>query len=72
MIARRRANPGKAVLLIAAVSLAFLAVSAAFNWGSCQWYGYQTERQTKFAPYVGCMVKTASGWVPRNELRTTQ
>ncbi|WP_454869749.1 hypothetical protein [Pseudomonas putida] len=72
MIARRRANLGKAVLLIAAVSLAFLAVSAAFNWGSCQWYGYQTERQTKFAPYVGCMVKTTGGWVPRNELRTTQ
>lgn len=57
---------------IAGLALAGLAITAAINWSSCQWYGYQTERQTKFAPYVGCMVKTASGWVPRNELRTTQ
>lgn len=49
-----------------------LAITAAVNWGSCQWYGYQTERQTKFAPYVGCMVKSRAGWVPRNELRTAQ
>ncbi|WP_046786639.1 hypothetical protein [Pseudomonas putida] len=57
---------------VAGLALSALAITAAVNWGSCQWYGYQTERQTKFAPYVGCMVKTASGWVPRNELRTTQ
>lgn len=52
--------------------LSAIAVTAAVNWGSCQWYGYQTERQTKFVPYVGCMVKTHAGWVPRNELRTAQ
>jgi len=57
---------------VAGLALSVLAIAAAVNWGSCQWYGYQTERQTKFAPYVGCMVKTTGGWVPRNELRTTQ
>ena len=57
---------------VAGLALSALAITAAVNWGSCQWYGYQTERQTRFAPYVGCMVKTAGGWVPRNELRTTQ
>lgn len=57
---------------VAGLALSGLAITAVANWGSCQWYGYQTERQTKFAPYVGCMVKTTSGWVPRNELRTTQ
>jgi hypothetical protein len=57
---------------VAGLALSALAITAVVNWGSCQWYGYQTERQTKFAPYVGCMVKTTGGWVPRNELRTTQ
>ncbi|UXH41218.1 MULTISPECIES: hypothetical protein [Pseudomonas] len=57
---------------IAGLALTGLAITAAVNWGSCQWYGYQTERQTKFAPYVGCMVKSRAGWVPRNELRTAQ
>lgn len=57
---------------VAGISLTALAVTAFVHWGSCQWYGYQTERQTKFAPYVGCMVKTSSGWVPRTELRTAQ
>ncbi|AGZ34601.1 MAG: hypothetical protein ACOKSU_26925 [Pseudomonas sp.] len=57
---------------VATVALAGLVVAAAVNWGTCQWYGYQTERQTRFAPYVGCLVKTAGGWVPRNELRTQQ
>ena len=57
---------------VVGLALCALAIAAVVNWGSCQWYGYQTERQTKFAPYVGCMVKTTGGWVPRNELRTTQ
>ncbi|WP_313202301.1 hypothetical protein [Pseudomonas sp.] len=66
----RRKHIGLGV--VAGLSLSALAITAAASWGSCQWYGYQTERLTKFAPYVGCMVKTASGWVPRTELRTTQ
>lgn len=57
---------------VTGLALSALAITAVVNWGSCQWYGYQTERQTKFAPYVGCMVKTIGGWVPRNELRITQ
>lgn len=57
---------------VASVALVGLIVTAFVNWGTCQWYGYQTERQTRFAPYVGCLIKTANGWVPRNELRTQQ
>ena len=57
---------------VAGLALSGIAIAAVVNWGGCQWYGFQTERQTKFAPYVGCMVKTAGGWVPRNELRTAQ
>ncbi|UVL59856.1 hypothetical protein LOY54_17610 [Pseudomonas sp. B21-032] len=57
---------------VAGIGAMALAISAAANWASCSWYGYQTERQTRFAPYVGCMVKTGASWVPRSELRTQQ
>ncbi|RWU21284.1 hypothetical protein DM813_19030 [Pseudomonas alkylphenolica] len=60
------------LVAVAGIGLLVVAVSAAFNWSSCAWYGYQTERQTRFAPYVGCMVKTGTAWVPRSELRTQQ
>lgn len=65
---------GKRIGLAATVLLGVvvLAISAAANWASCSWYGYQTERQTRFAPYVGCLVKTGNAWVPRSELRTQQ
>ena len=57
---------------VAGLAQSGIAIAAVVDWGGCQWYFFQTERQTKFAPYVGCMVKTAGGWVPRNELRTAQ
>lgn len=57
---------------VVGLALCALTIAAVVNWGSCQWYAYQTERQTRFAPYIGYMVKTPGGWVPRNELRTTQ
>jgi len=49
-----------------------LLVNAAINRASCAWYGYQTERDTRYAAFVGCMVHTPSGWVPRTEIRTAQ
>lgn len=52
--------------------VAIVAVNAAINYGSCHWYGYQTERTVRFAMGVGCMVKMESGWTPKMELRTEQ
>jgi hypothetical protein len=42
------------------------------RWGSCAWYGYQTDRETRYAAFVGCMVQVENRWVPRNELRLVQ
>ena len=55
----------------AVLVLAVTAMSAA-NWAGCAWYGYQTDRTTRYAFGVGCMVKMPSGWRPRSELRTEQ
>lgn len=41
-------------------------------WGQCAWYGYQTERETRYAAFVGCMVQIDNKWYPRNELRIAQ
>ncbi|MBV2132011.1 hypothetical protein KRX52_04260 [Pseudomonas sp. MAP12] len=39
---------------------------------NCAWYGSQTERDTRYAAFVGCMVRVGNHWVPRAELRTEQ
>lgn len=47
-------------------------VSRVFAWGACSWYGYQTERDTRYAAFIGCMVEVDGKWYPRNELRVVQ
>jgi hypothetical protein len=61
-------------LLIIAVAIFALVViiSSIANRGACSYYGYQLDRETRYAPFVGCMVKTSNGWALRSELRTTQ
>ncbi|MNF75820.1 hypothetical protein D3C85_1760620 [compost metagenome] len=41
-------------------------------WGACSWYGYQTERDTRYASFIGCMVEVDGKWFPRSELRVVQ
>ena len=41
-------------------------------WGACSWYGYQTDRETRYAAFIGCMVELDGKWYPRNELRVVQ
>ncbi|MBA1200493.1 hypothetical protein G7009_01575 [Pseudomonas capeferrum] len=71
-----RASAKKATMAgmfaIALVAALLWLILRAVDWGLCSWYGTQTERETRFAAFVGCMVKTSSGWVPRSELRTQQ
>jgi len=61
-------------LLIIAVAIFALVViiSSIANRGACSYYGYQLDRETRYAPFAGCMVKTSNGWALRSELRTTQ
>lgn len=44
----------------------------ALAWGQCAWYGYETSRTTRFSPFIGCMIQTPAGWIPRAELRIVQ
>lgn len=57
---------------IAVVVLAVVVTMSVFNRGTCAYYGYQTDRETRYAVFVGCMVKVHDKWIPRNELRVTQ
>ena len=57
------------VLLVVVVIVGFFSL---INRGQCAWYGYQTERETRYAVFVGCMVKVDNQWFPRHELRVAQ
>ena len=59
-----------ATVVIIGLLLFVVLMNRAVAWGA--YYSHQTERETRFAPFLGCMVKTKTGWVPRNELRVVQ
>lgn len=64
-------NPGKTLVLILVLMVVFIvAINAGIRRSACAWYGSQTERETRYSAFVGCMVKTQHGWVPRHELRS--
>lgn len=60
--------------LIIAVGLFALAViiNSVVERSICSYYGYQTDRETRYAAFVGCMVKASDSWVLRSELRAVQ
>lgn len=60
------------LIIAGAASALVVIISSIANRGACSYYGYQLDRETRYAPFVGCMVKTSSGWTLRSELRTTQ
>lgn len=62
----------KVGLALAVIILIILFAIAMLHRASCQWYGYQTEREVRYALGVGCLVKLPNGWTPRNEIRTEQ
>lgn len=60
------------LIIAGAASAMVVIISSIANRGACSYYGYQLDRETRYAPFVGCMVKTSNGWALRSELRTTQ
>ena len=61
------------VLLLSAVMFAAgLLINSLANRAICSYYGYQTDRETKYAAFVGCMAKVSGIWVLRSELRAVQ
>lgn len=57
---------------MALILFAVWLVGRLFAWGACSWYGYQTQRETRYAAFIGCTVKVDERWFPRNELRILQ
>lgn len=62
----------KLLLAAAIICLLLLAFRAGFNWSLCSWYGHETNRDTRYSAFLGCMVKIENRWIPRNELRVVQ
>lgn len=62
----------QSLIIAGAIAALVVIISSIANRGACSYYGYQLDRETRYAPFVGCMVKTSNGWALRNELRTTQ
>ena len=69
---KRRTHRQILVGLLAAIVAAVVIARVVVSYGSCAWYGYQTDRETRYAAFVGCMVQVENRWVPRNELRLVQ
>jgi hypothetical protein len=72
MLAASRKKLVGIALIVITVLLSAWVVGRAIAWGACSWYGHQTERDTRYAAFIGCMVKVDQQWVPRNELRIVQ
>ena len=58
-------------IIMLGLALLFGGISI-WNRSVCKIYGWQTERETKYATFVGCMVELNGKWYPRNELRIAQ
>lgn len=54
------------------ITIALWAVTRLIAWGSCEWYGNQTNREVRYVAFLGCTVKVQDQWIPRNELRVVQ
>lgn len=62
----------RVVAVVLLVMIVIAAVNRLIAWGSCEIYGAQTEREVRYAAFVGCLVKAGDGWVPKGELRIVQ
>ena len=68
---RRLAAPSRLALLPLVAAGVWFALRLV-AWGQCSWYGYETSRTTRYSPFIGCMIQTPAGWIPRAELRIVQ
>lgn len=68
----KRRAPRNALIAAGLIMVVWFVVAALLSRANCAWYGSQTERSTRYAAFVGCMVQVEDHWVPRAELRTEQ
>lgn len=56
-------------LVVVGVALCAALMAAAWNRGMCAYTGWQLDRDTRYAAFVGCVVRTADGWLPLKQVR---
>ncbi|QXH64705.1 hypothetical protein [Pseudomonas azerbaijanorientalis] len=61
-----------ALLILLALIVGCMLLSNVASRATCSYYGFQTDRETRYAAFVGCMVKLDGAWFPRNEIRVMQ
>lgn len=62
----------KVLLILLVLIVGCMLLSSLASRATCSYYGFQTDRETRYAAFVGCMVKIDDAWLPRNEIRSMQ
>ncbi|OOQ44246.1 hypothetical protein AO361_14050 [Pseudomonas fluorescens] len=62
----------KVLLTLVALIVGGMLLSSLASRSTCSYYGFQTDRETRYAAFVGCMVLIDGAWFPRNEIRVMQ
>jgi len=62
----------KVLLILLALIVGCMLLSNVASRVTCSYYGVQTDRETRYAAVVGCMVLVDGAWFPRNEIRVVQ
>jgi hypothetical protein len=60
------------LLILLALIVGCMLLSNVASRAICSYYGFQTDRETRYAAFVGCMVLVDGAWFPRNEIRAVQ
>jgi hypothetical protein len=62
----------KVLLILLTLIVGGILLSNVASRVTCSYYGMQTDRETRYAAFVGCMVLVDGAWYPRNEIRVMQ
>ena len=62
----------RGLITAAVVTVVYVIGASLVDRGLCSYYGLQTDRHVRYAAFVGCLIQTPAGWVPRSELRVVQ
>jgi hypothetical protein len=62
----------KVLLILLTLIVGCMLLSNVASRATCSYYGFQTDRETRYAAFVGCMVLVDGAWFPRNEIRVMQ
>jgi len=62
----------KVLLILLTLIVGCMLLRSLASRATCSYYGVQTDRETRYAAFVGCMVLVDGAWFPRNEIRVVQ